>query len=300
MSLSVRIIFFGIIGLIAGILAWPFAELILYFQVSFPSLLFFSITLGITIGVLMGGCFGLGEGLVSNAPDKIMPGILMGMLIGTVGGLIGFVTGQAALLLLGTTIFNSPGAFQKMGFPLSKALGWGAFGLCIGSVEGIRCRSRAKIVIGLIGGVIGGILGGLVFEFIRVSSPENPYMRLIGLLILGLMIGLGYGLVENQLSRASLYLLNGKNKGREFLLTHKMTTIGKDGKVDVGLSGYRKVADQHAEIHRDKDDFVFSLMDQPDITQMETFVNDGKTEKKRLSDGDILRVGSAQLQFRKR
>jgi len=298
MPLSVRIILFGFIGVIAGLLAWPFTELILFYQASFPSLLLFSMIIGIIIGFLMGGCFGLGEGIISHAYGRIIPGMLMGMIIGTIGGLIGFVIGQAALLLLGTTFFNSVGSFRRFGFPLSKALGWGAFGLCIGSIEGIRSKSLNKVFIGIAGGLTGGIIGGLVFEYLRVSNPENPYLRLAGLLILGLLIGICYGIFENRMSSASLYLLNGRFKGKEFLLNKRTTSIGKSEQTEIPLEGYRKVADIHAEIKKNKNDYLFVLKEKSESTQMVTCINDGQTEQKKLSNGDIIRVGNAQLQFR--
>jgi len=49
-------VFFGLVGIIAGILSWPCAEVMLFFQARFPSLLMFSIALGVVIGVFIGDC----------------------------------------------------------------------------------------------------------------------------------------------------------------------------------------------------------------------------------------------------
>ena len=124
MTLFMRIIFFGLIGILAGILSWPFAELLIFFQAHFPSLLLFSILLGLAIGFSMGFGFGSIEGIVSNSWHKIKSGIIMGLVIGAAGGIVGFVTGQAALLLIGTKFFNSMEGFKRIGLPLSKAIGW--------------------------------------------------------------------------------------------------------------------------------------------------------------------------------
>ncbi len=120
MSLFVRIIFFGLTGIIAGSFSWPFAELLLHYQAKFPSLLLFSILLGMTIGLFIGGCFGTSEGIISVSGKKVRAGALMGIIIGAAGGLIGFVTGQAALLLLGTTFFNSTGSFRVFKKAISR------------------------------------------------------------------------------------------------------------------------------------------------------------------------------------
>lgn len=296
MSLFVRIIFFGLTGIIAGMAAWPFAELVLSYQARFPSLLFFNCVLGITVGLFMGACFGTSEGIISGSREKIKTGVTMGVIIGAVGGLIGFVAGQAALLLIGTTLFNSTSSFERIGFPISKAVGWGVFGIYIGIVEGIRSRSIEKSRNGLIGGLLGGIFGGLIVEYIRMLSPENHYARLVGLIILGCLIGIFYGFIENKLAKASLRLLNGRFKGREFLLAQRVIKIGESEKTEIGLSGYRGIDDVHFQLKREKDNFI--LTDAGSKTG--TFVNDDRTKKTRLRDGDIIRIGDAQFQFRKK
>ncbi|MBT4091306.1 MAG: phosphopeptide-binding protein, partial [Deltaproteobacteria bacterium] len=55
MSTLMRKLVFGIIGLLAGLAAWPAAEFILALQSGFPSYLVFTITLGVFFGAIMGG-----------------------------------------------------------------------------------------------------------------------------------------------------------------------------------------------------------------------------------------------------
>ena len=140
MTLVMRIIFFRIIGLIAGIISWPFAELMIYFQPYFPFLWLFTITTGIVIGLFMGGCFGMSEGILSISREKLIPGLLMGLCFGAAGGIIGLFAGQAILGFLGTLVFNSNIGFKTIAFPLSKALGWAVFGICISLNGDALCR----------------------------------------------------------------------------------------------------------------------------------------------------------------
>ncbi|MBA7652298.1 hypothetical protein ES703_60128 [subsurface metagenome] len=296
MSLTTRIVFFGLIGILAGILTWPFAELILYYQASFPTLLLFNIALGITVGLFMGACFGTSEGIIAASKVKIRTGIATGVIAGIIGGIIGFVAGQAALLFLGTTFFHSTYGFQKIGFPVSKAVGWATFGMCAGMAHGIRRQAGSKIRNGIIGGFIGGFLGGLAVEYIKVLSPGNVYARLVGLMVLGLLIGIFYGIIENKLAKASLLLLNGKYKDREFLLTQRLTNIGRSPKTEVGLSGYNNVADVHTIIKKEKDDFVLTDAG----SKNGTLINDDKTGRVKLRNGDVIRIGDAQFIFRKK
>jgi len=293
MTLGMRIILYGIIGLLAGALCWPFTELILFYQASFPTLLLFSVVLGVAVGFFMGGSFGMSEGIISNSRNKLRSGGVAGAVIGSVGGTLGFIAGQGALLLVGTYFFNSAGGFRHFGIPVSRALGWAVFGLVVGVVEGIRSKSGPKVRNGIIGGFVGGLLGGLVVEYIRVLSPSSVYARLVGLCMLGLFIGVSYGLVERGMAKASLRLLSGRSKGSEFLLTQRRTMVGGVQSTDVTLAGYQSVADEHAEILRDGRDFTIVQGDR----KKPLYVNDEKVERTVLHDGDVIRVGDAQFQF---
>jgi hypothetical protein len=296
MSLAVRIIFFSIIGVAAGGLSWPVAEAVLYWQADFTSLLIFNVFLGAAIGLLIGGTFGLGEGIISGSVPKMRSGAITGMAIGAVGGVAGFVAGQAALLAVGSTFFHSPAGFRRWGVPVSRALGWAGFGVFVGMVEGIRSGSSARVRNGIIGGFLGGISGGLLFEYLRVTYPGNHIARLGGLCLLGCLIGTLYGVVEHRFTRGYLHLLSGRFRGKEFPLTGKKTVIGSSDKTEVTLPGYRNVAGEHTVITRMGD--TFSLTDAG--TRKATYLNDRSVERTELKDGDVIRVGDAQFQFRKK
>jgi len=296
MPLSARVIFFGLTGIIAGVVAWPFSEALIHYQASFPSLMVYNITIGVAVGLFMGAVFGTSEGIISMSRAKARGGIIAGLIIGTAGGLAGFMAGQYVMLSLGTSFFNSTGAFQRYGVPLSRAVGWAVFGVFIGVAEGIRSLSGAKVRNGVIGGFCGGLVGGLAVEYMRVFAPRNIYARLIGLAALGFCIGVFYGFIEIRLAKASLLLLSGKLKGREFPLTQRFTRVGGSDKTEVGIVGYKGVDDVHVEIRKEKGEFV--LTDAGSKTG--TFVNDEKVKKTILNEGDVIRTGDASFQFGKR
>ena len=293
MTLGTRLLFYGLIGMLAGVLCWPFTELVLYYQSSFPSLLLFSLVLGLVAGLFLGGSFGTSEGIMTSSRERLRTGAITGMIVGAIGGLLGIVAGQAALLHIGTFFFNTTGSFKHIGIPLSRAFGWAVFGMFVGIAEGIRSRSGSKVRNGIIGGFIGGLLGGLVVEYVRIVSPQSAYSRLVGLSVLGLLIGVSCGFVERSLAGGSLRLLNGRFRGREFLLTQRKTTVGEAQSTEITLSGYRNVSDEHAEIVREGRDFTIVQGD----SKRPLYVNDEKVERTILHDGDVIRVGDAQFQF---
>jgi hypothetical protein len=292
-----RILFFGLTGVFAGLLAWPLAEGIIFLQVFFPNLLIYIIVTGVIIGLAMGGVFGSSEGILSMSGPKIRTGILMGIAIGVVAGIAGFLCGQAALGFLGTMFYNSNLSFDYLGLPVSRAIGWAIFGACIGLAEGVRSKSINKIRNGAIGGFLGGLIGGFAFEYLRILMPENIFSMLAGLVLLGLCIGIFYGFIELNFSKASLYLLNGELRGREYPLTQGFTTVGSSPLTVVGVPGYDNVNDVHAEIKKKKKDFILADAG----TKGGTFVNDEKVKDgKKLDDGDVIRVGGAQFLFKKK
>lgn len=302
MTLIMRIILYSLMGIVAGILSWPCTELIIFFQPNFPNLLLFSISTGIVIGLFMGGCFGMSEGILSISRKKLIPGFLMGLCFGALGGIIGLFSGQTILHVLGTLIFNSNINFKTIAFPLSRALGWALFGICIGLCEGIRSRSFLKARNGIIGGFIGGIVGGFAFEYLRLLLSAHFIARLAGLMLLGLFIGFFYGLIEINMAKASLNLLSGDLKGREYPLTQKLTSIGSSPVTVINLPSYNNIADVHAEITQAKDGFYLTNAGTKNLT----YVNDdpskktGKDKGQKLEDGDIIRVGNAQFEFKEK
>jgi hypothetical protein len=296
MTTALRIFFYGLIGVIAGLLCWPFTEVVLIYQADFPSLLLFSVVLGIVIGLFMGGSFGTSEGIVTNSGAKIRTGALAGVSIGAAGGVIGFISGQAALLYIGTFFFNTTGNVRHFGIPISRALGWAVMGAFIGLAEGIRSGSGSKSRNGVVGGFIGGLFGGFAVEYLHILSPQSHISRLIGLVILGGFIGLFYGLVEKGFTPASLRILNGLFRGREFLLSQKKTTLGESRNTEITLSGYRNVAPEHVEILRERKNYTVCQV--PGGKPL--YVNDQKVEKTVLHDGDVIRAGDAQFQFIKK
>lgn len=294
MSTIMRRIFLCIIGMIAGLAVWPFAESTLLFQAGFPSYLIFTVFLGMIFGLVMGAFFGTSDGIIMPGGTGIISGAVVGMLIGIIGGAVGFLIGQGVLFIMGDMLIHSAKGFKTFGFPLSRAVGWAFLGIFVGMVDGIRSRSFDKIKVGIIGGIMGGFLGGLALEYFRLIIPNIMFARLIGLVVFGLFIGLSYGFVEKRLSFGVLRLLNGKNKGTEFLINQKKMNIGSSEKNSIILLGYNTVLDTHAELTVKGDNVVIKKHSPKTIIS----VNDDKVDEHKLIMDDVIQIGSAKFQYK--
>lgn len=293
MSTLIRKLVFGFIGILGGLAAWPLAEVLLQLQSSFPTLLIFTISLGGVFGAIMGAFLGSSEGITLSIKSKIGPGIISGALVGILGGVIGFLIGQGVLLFVSELIFYSNKSLQTIGIPVSRVISWTFLGMFVGMAEGVRALSLSKMKVGVLGGIFGGILGGITMELLTILFPELVFSRLAGFMVFGFLIGVCYGLFEKSLSHGVLRLLNGALKGKEYLLVQRKIKIGKSSKADIQLSGYKDVAEIHANIKIRKDNVQISKA----TDQHRILVNEIKVSDQLLKFEDVVQIGSAKFLF---
>ena len=294
MSTLARRLIICCLGVLAGIAAWPVAEVILMYQRIFPSYLIFSIVLGAAFGFILGAFFGSFAGITSSVKPRIGSGAITGALVGLVGGAAGFFIGQGVLFLAGELLFSSYKSFNRIGLPVARAIGWGFLGIFVGMTEGIRAGSLKKIQVGILGGFIGGIPGGFALEYSRLLFPEIIYARLAGFIILGLLIGFFYSLVEKRLAYGVLRVLNGCFKGKEFLIAQKKLKIGKSAKNEISLADYAEVADVHAVLLIKGHDLLLKPAD----PKFPVHVNEDKITEHPLKYEDVIKIGSARLYYK--
>ena len=293
MSTFLRKLVFGLIGLLGGLAAWPISEVLLAGQSGFPSFLIFTVCLGAVFGAIMGGFLGSSEGITLSIRSKIGPGMITGALVGIVGGIIGFLIGQGVLLFISEIVLHSNKSLRSIGVPISRVASWTFLGMFIGIVEGVRAVSWAKIKVGLLGGIVGGFLGGITLEGLGYLFPDLLLSRLAGLMVLGLLIGIFYGLFEKGMSSGVLRLLNGKLKGKEYLLVQRKIKVGSSDKNDIHLEDYKKVEETHALLSVKKDNVFIK----PASGQGRVMVNELKVEEQALKFEDVVQIGSAKFLF---
>ncbi|MDH4164347.1 MAG: VWA domain-containing protein [Nitrospirota bacterium] len=285
--LTYKTLLYGAAGGLGGIAAWA---PVLALSQGMRTGLLTEISLGALTGMFIGGFIWSHEAVMSRQFLTALKRAAFGALAGIVGGALGAGMGTTAFSALGRYVADLSGFRASLGIALSVALGWAVLGAAIGMSGGVMIRSRERAGYGLAGGLVGGFFGGILFNSL---SATNVWSALAGLSLLGLAIGAFISLVEEAFVSAKLKVIKGRHLNREFPLLKEMNVVGRDDRADVCLSGAEGVLLEHASILRDNGRFTIETNE----TGKPVYVNEAMTTKKRLDDGDVIRVGSILLLF---
>ena len=301
-------------GLIGGILAWLLQEFI--FDVD--SLTIFSDWLGKSIytasesdialavrlssaisfcgvGLAIGAIMGLGEGIYygSKSNSAKYAGIGAGLGLG-----LGFVSGFVAQIIYSALLSDTSEYTSEIYLAVVRALGWAILGGGIGVSIGLIKPEKMRILNCSLGGLAGGFVGGFLFNFISesVTISENDsgmIPRLVGIILMGALIGLGIGLLEQFAKAAWLKVIRGEFEGKEYLVFEGKTSIGNSGKNTIVLFKDKLVAPNHCEIIQEGNKYVLVDKGSP----MGTVVNGMRITRHVLKQGDAIAIGNSVLVF---
>ena len=171
-------------------------------------------------------------------------------------------------------------------------------GLGVGVAIGLIKPDKIRIINCILGGVIGGFLGGFIFNFIPETYAFGGYdgaifSRAIGIIIMGVLIGLGIGLLEQFAKSAWLKVIRGDFEGKEYLIFKGRTTIGNNGSNTISLFKDKLVAPQHCDIVQEGNRYV--IVDKGSPTG--TIVNGMRITRHTLNQGDTIAVGNSVMVF---
>lgn len=267
---------------------------------------------------LIGLFVGLIEGIMSRNFSKAMRCGGIGLGIGLVWGIVGTIIGGMAMNLvkaftLPFFLSNAPkpDPSDPLGFMTpgilfilvsARAMAWTIVGAGMGVGPGIALKSKKLFLNGIVGGLLGGFLGGLLFDPIGFALIKLGYTdsgsvsRVIGFCIIGLMVGVFIGLVENLTKDAWLVMKTGPLRGKQFVIYHNPTIIGSSPKCDVYIFKDPAVEPNHAELRQIGS--KFEIVD--NRSPQGVFVNSQKIAKKILEKGDIIIIGESLLEFQQK
>ncbi|EKQ57912.1 MULTISPECIES: FHA domain-containing protein [unclassified Clostridium] len=247
------------------------------------------------IGGLIGAVMGIGEGIYYGSKEKAVKYGLIGLGIAL---LIGLVGGFLAQLLYSSLLSGVNEYTSEIYLAFVRAIGWSVMGAGVGVAIGLIKPEKMRVINCVLGGIVGGFIGGFLFNFIANSvnasgGNSGVIPRAIGIIIMGALVGLGIGLLEQFAKSAWLKVIRGEFEGKEYLVFQGITSIGNSGKNTIVLFKDKLVAPKHCEIVQEGNKYV--LVDKG--TPSGTLVNGIRIGRHVLKQGDAISLGNSVLVF---
>jgi len=247
------------------------------------------------VAIGIGALLGLGEGIYYGSKTQAFKNLGIGAAVSAV---LGFISGYIAQSLYSAMLSQDVSEFAAS---FIRGIGWAVMGAGIGLAAGLIKPEKKRILYCALGGLIGGFVGGFLFNYVYniFSSGEmdtGAVPRAIGFIVMGLLIGLGVGLLEQFAKSAWLKVVRGEFEGKEYLVFAGTTSIGSTGKNTIVLFKDKLVAPNHCEIILEGNRYVVQDKGSP----LGTVVNGRRIVKHVLRQGDAIAIGNSVLVFQSR
>lgn len=239
------------------------------------------------IALFIGLFLGLGEGIYYGSKENAIKYALIGAGISIV---VGAVSGYLAQWMYASMLTDYSSDFTKA---LVRGLGWAIMGIGIGLSVGLIKPEQKRIIFCSLGGVIGAFIGGFLFNYIYDVIPNDIVARGFAIVIMGLLIGVGVGVLEQFAKAAWLKVIRGEFEGKEYLVFEGTTSIGNSGKNTIVLFKDKLVAPNHCDIVQEGSKYVLVDKGSP----MGTVVNGMRVTRHVLKQGDAVAIGNSVLVF---
>ena len=239
------------------------------------------------LALFIGLFLGLGEGIFYGSKEKAFKYAAIGA--GVSLGL-GFISGYLAQWMYASMLGDEP---SDIAAAFVRGLGWAIMGLGIGVAVGLIKPEKKRMLYCALGGLAGGFLGGFLFNYVCDVIPNDVVARGVAIVIMGLLIGLGVGLLEQFAKQAWLKVIRGEFEGKEYLVFAGTTSIGNNGKNTIVLFKDKLVGPHHCDIVLEGSKYVLHDCGTP----MGTVVNGMRTTRHILRQGDAIAIGNSVLVF---
>jgi ubiquitin-protein ligase len=239
------------------------------------------------IALFVGLFLGIGEGVFYGSKEKALK---YGAIGAGVSVLLGYASGYLAQWMYSSMLGDDP---DPIAAALVRGIGWAVMGVGIGLAVGLIKPELKRLLFCVIGGTCGAFLGGFLFNFIGEAVPNDMVSRGVAIVIMGLLIGIGVGLLEQFAKQAWLKVIRGEFEGKEYLVFAGTTSIGNNGKNTIVLFKDKLIGPHHCDIVLEGSRYVVKDCGTP----MGTLVNGQKVTRQILKQGDAISIGNSVLVF---
>jgi hypothetical protein len=297
--------YLSLAGAIGALVGWGILEGQMHdFEVHQRSFSIAVLLLFPTVAGFVGLFLGASEGLMCRNIPRALISSVVGLAVGFVGGLVILIPVGIVYSIMSNWALQiaKPGPGERLhgiGFlvlMMGRGAAWAIAAIPAGLGQGIALREKKVVVNGLLGAVLGGLLGGLAFDPIDAmfsSARDASVSRAVGFALIGIMVGLFVGLVEQWTKTAWLLMKAGPLTGKQFVLYRNPTVIGSAPKADIYIFKDPDIEPRHALLHNRGGRFELEDLG----TKDGTYVNGVPVTKRILQAGDQIVIGKTLLEF---
>lgn len=239
------------------------------------------------IALFIGLFMGIGEGVYYGSKQNAIKYAAIGAIVSAV---IGGISGDIAQWMYSGMLGDNS---QGISAALVRALGWSIMGLGVGTAVGLIKPEIKRIISCAVGGFVGAFIGGFLFNYVGEWITNDTVSRGVAIVVMGILIGVGVGLLEQFAKSAWLKVIRGEFEGKEYLIFPGTTSIGNNSKNTIVLFKDKLVGSHHCDIIMQGSKYVLRDCGTP----MGTIVNGMKTDQHILRQGDAIAIGNSVLVF---
>ena len=270
-------------GAVAGVWAAVLYLLVAWAVAPFNAPVLEAVISGMALGLGLGGVLGAVNDLYNRVWSRAL----------RAGGLaagLGMVAGGVVFFLMGL-LAPELGAETAQGIFLPLLLG-----MC-GAIAGIGSRlATGRLRNGLrrcIVGALAGVVAGIFLTSTLVILPGQTVVFVSGFAAWGALVSFLVFWGEKKIARRWLRLLTGPGEDNFFPLNGGNFTLGKLESNDIPLLHYNEVFPFHCQLKWEADHYKIVDQEQGGVV----LVNYRQIQEQDLKHGDLVKVGSALLQY---
>jgi Inner membrane component of T3SS, cytoplasmic domain len=218
---------------------------------------------------------------------------------GSVGIVLGLLGGVIVGLFINQLYAAMGGSLEDRSLTrqiLARAVGWAILGLFLAIAPGIVLRNTKRSLIGLAGGFAGGLLGGLLFDPISFVTENAVVSRLVAIVAISLVAGVGTGILENVAKTGWMKVDSGLIAGKQFIIYKNPTVIGSSPQCEIYLFKDVQIEPKHAAIRQVPQGYELQDLG----TRSGTFVNGSPITRVRLRNNDQIQIGGTTFTFQEK
>lgn len=174
-----------------------------------------------------------------------------------------------------------------------RAIGWGIAGMLGGIPIGLAASSPRLAQNGAVGGLIGGLIGGAAFDPLGTifTGGTGGVARLVGVVLIGTLIGIGFSVITTARTSAFVEVLNGDSVGTQFPITDDVMLVGCANNTAITLRGDRDVKEHHFELRWDGSNASFACVGKSPMIEVDGVAASSGT----IPLGSTVKVGRTEL-----